>query len=128
MESSTSDDSDEERFKEWEELNLSSEDEDERQKDLTLMDEERAREREVWLQLYPQDEDKRQKGPFRKEQAFSSCLADLSLLSYCSQRSKIFACRSLYLRRWILRSFFSDTKRIWIAVSWASWCSSLIRT
>ena len=67
-------------------------------------------------------------GPLRWEQAFNSRLADLSFASNWSQSSKIFCCRSLYFRRWILLSFLSDTSRIWSDVSlaslWRRWISS----
>ena len=66
-------------------------------------------------------------GPLRWEQAFSKRFADLSLASNSSHRLKIFASSLRYLRCCILFSFFSDTKRIWMAVSIASLWRSLIR-
>jgi len=69
-------------------------------------------------------------GPLRWEQAFNSHLADLSLASNWSQSSKIFCCRSLYFRHWILLSFLSDTSQIWSNVSlaslWRRWISRYI--
>ena len=45
-------------------------------------------------------------GPLRWEQVVSKLFADLSLASNSFHRLKIFACRSRYLRRCILFSFF----------------------
>ena len=58
--------------------------------------------------------------PSPSVQAFSNRLADRSLASYWSHKSNSLVWRSRYLRRWILLSFLSDTRRICRAVSLAS--------
>ena len=75
----------------------------------------------------PQSFHPRQKSLCSIIEVTSPRLADCTLASYSSHKSKSLVWRSRYLRLWILLSFLSETRQICRAVSLASLCSNWIR-